>query len=67
MTACDRADGGFCTGGPGHFEPEGTNLKLCRRHHNEWRRANGKDVARTTRPRRANGEAIPGGDREIRR
>lgn len=58
-SACDHADDGPCTGGPGHFEPTGTDLTLCRRHYNRWRLANGKQVASATRPRYPDGEAIP--------
>lgn len=63
MSSCDHADEGFCHGGPVVSTPLGTDLTLCRRHANIYRRENGQEVAETTRPRRANGEAIPGGER----
>jgi len=66
MTDCDHADDGPCTGGYGHYTPEGTDLSLCERHRNIWRRENGLEVATTTRPRYADGEAIPGLHRERR-
>lgn len=64
MTACDHGDDGPCVIKPVYFKPPGTDLTLCERHANLWRRSNGMEVVETTRPRRANGEVIPGGDRE---
>lgn len=64
MTACDHADRGPCTGGHGTFTPDGTDLTLCRRHRNLWRREHGKQVLRTARPRYPDGEAIPGFEAE---
>lgn len=62
MAACDHAAVGPCTGGVGHFTPRGTDLTLCRRHYDRWRREHGLAVVRTVRPRDARGEAIPGRD-----
>lgn len=60
---CDGAsEDDFCLGGVGTFTPTGTGLTLCRRHYNQWRRENGKEVCRTVRPRDDRGEAIPGFD-----
>lgn len=60
---CDHAsEDEFCLGGCGTFTPTGTDLTLCRRHYNRWRREQGKQVRRTVRPRDDRGEAIPGGD-----
>lgn len=60
MTDCDHAGDGPCTGGYGMFTPKDTDLTLCRRHYNRWRREQGKQVMRTVRPRYSDGEAIPG-------
>lgn len=58
---CDHAsEDDFCLGGHGTFTPRGTDLTLCRRHYNTWRRENGKHVMKTVRPRDDRGEAIPG-------
>ena len=66
MTDCDHSDRGPCTVGPGHFEPEGTDLTLCRRHYNAYSREQGIEIPDATRPRYPDGEAIPGLDREAR-
>lgn len=65
MTACDHADDGPCTA-HGTFTPDGTDLVLCGRHYNIYRREHGKQVVSTTRPRHPDGEATPGFERRRR-
>lgn len=60
MTDCSNCGNGV---GLGYFTPADTDLELCRRHYNQWRREHGQEVATTMRPRHPDGEAIPGFER----
>lgn len=64
-THCDHADNGPCVAGHGTFNPDDTDLSLCRRHYNTWKQQNGISIPKMTRPRYPDGEAIPGFDREL--